>query len=112
MKQKMMLAAALAVLLGTLPFAANAFPAAGQGGIGEKAAAAVVKVGCYYEDCEEEVIVRRRCRYGCGEWGWRHRHYHPDAYYHSRYQSHYRWGSYHRYWRPHWCCRDSGWGEW
>ncbi len=86
------------------PFTASAHPAIPGSGLISQAAVPAVKVGCYYEECEEVYIRRRRCwRYcdcggGCG-------------YYHRRYYSHYRWGSYHRYWRRRRCCGGSGWGD-
>lgn len=103
-----------ALALFAVPNAAGAYPAI-LGTPGDEAAAPIVKAGCYYEGCDEQIYIRRHCwRYcGDGDEGFyrRPRYYGPeDGYDHSRYYSHYRWGSYHRYWRP-WCCENSGWGD-
>jgi hypothetical protein len=114
MMHRLKLALLSAIALAAAPFAASAHPAVPAGGMDAKAAAPIVRVGCYYRDCEEEIIIRRRCDYyGCRDRDdWRPRGCGPDGCYHSRYWSHYRQGSYHRYWRPWWCCGDrSGWGD-
>lgn len=100
-----------ALALSAAPFAVSAHPAILANGLAGQAAAPIVKAGCYYGECDEEVYIRRRCWYsGCGDWRPRRSGYNDD-YYHSRYYSHYRRGSYHRYWRPYWCCGSSGWGD-
>ena len=113
MKHNLKLALLSALALAAAPFVASAHPAIPSGGLADKVAAPIVKAGCYYEGCEEEVYIRRRCwHYGCGGYRDYDRDGYPGYGWHGRYRSHYRWGSYHRYWRPRWCCGDdSGWGD-
>jgi hypothetical protein len=114
MKQNLKLALLSAFALAVAPFAASAHPAMPASSLTEKAAAPIVKAGCYYEDCEEHIYIRRHCwRYGCDDGDyWRRHDGGSYGWHHSRYWSHNRWGSYQRYWRPWWCCGDySGWGD-